>query len=254
MPERTGFWRRAVAFVIDGLIVCLALQCVAIIAFPLSNARVQASSGIERVFCRKLTAPPPGIAMPIDFEANFATDCRWSILGFDTAHTITVGRFTRDGNTTKTVSITVLANDQGVPIRGLSLNLLLGPLFVLFRCWSDGQRGSPGRRLCGMRLLVAVDGEDISPPRAVLSLRYLVFVLPGIPIWLLDFYAGLYPSFALFGGPFIPIMIGSITFAWMAAIWASLAIIRRRDAFYDIAAGTVVRRAAQQRPIRSDTR
>lgn len=242
MLEYVGFWRRSVAFVIDCLIVGLALQCIGVIAFPLSDARIQSSSGIERVSCRKLTAPPPGVAIPIDFGANFATDCRWSIMGFDTAHTITVGRFTRDGNITKTASVAVFADDQGLPIRGLSLDLFLGPLFVLLRWLFDGRQGSPGRRLCRVRLLAASGSEDVPPPRAKLTLRYLVFALPGVPGWLLSFYAGLYPSFALLQGPFFSILIGSSALAGLAIIWAVIAIVRRRDTFYDVVAATVVRR------------
>ncbi|MFG5119650.1 RDD family protein [Methylorubrum sp. POS3] len=245
MPERAGFWRRAIAFVIDGLIVGLALQSVAVIAFPLSNARIQASSGIERVSCRNLTAPPPGIAIPSDFGANFSKDCRWNILGFDTAHTITVGRFTRDGIITKTASVTVFADDQGLPIRGFSLDILLGPLFILLRLLSDGRKGSPGRRLCKVRLLAVSGGDDVPPPRAKLTLRYFVFALPGAPSWLLSFYAGLYPSFALLQGSFVLILVGSSALAGLAFIWALFAIIRGRDAFYDVAAGTTARRAVQ---------
>lgn len=242
MPERAGFWRRAAAFVLDGLIVGLALQCVAVIAFPLSNARIQASSGIEHISCRKLPAPPPGIPIPIDFGANFATDCRWSILGFNTAHTITVGRSTREGSTTKTLSVTVLADDQGLPIRGLSLDLLFVPLFVLMRLLFDGQRGSPGRRLCGIRVLKPSGTEFDPPPRAALYVRYLVFALPSVPMWLSSIYGGLFPGFALLEGPFVPIVIGSSALSGVAIIWALIAIIRGRDAFYDVAAATVVRR------------
>ena len=56
--ERGGFWRRALALMIDAIIVSVILQLLGFALYPLSKGRVQFVSGIALLYCDKLDAVP----------------------------------------------------------------------------------------------------------------------------------------------------------------------------------------------------
>ncbi|WP_375464473.1 hypothetical protein [uncultured Methylobacterium sp.] len=85
MVERAGFRRGTGALLLDGLRVAVALQVAAVIAFPRSNGRIQATAGFEHVSCQRLTALPPGLSVPPEFDADFATTCLFSVSDRPTA-------------------------------------------------------------------------------------------------------------------------------------------------------------------------
>src|SRR4051794_35411605 len=110
---RTGFWRRAAACIVDGCIVGLALQALALVAFPLTEGRVQAGGGVNVRTCKRLGSPPAGLEVPAEFQANFAVECVSTLFALPTGRTATVGRITKEGSLTKTVSLTVMVDREG---------------------------------------------------------------------------------------------------------------------------------------------
>ncbi|MBN8941407.1 MAG: hypothetical protein J0H01_18010 [Rhizobiales bacterium] len=229
---------------IDGLLIALLLQLVAVIAFPLTDSRIRGALGISYTGCQPLRSLPAGIEISPNLQPNFARDCTASLFGLVTARWVTVGRQTRSGNVTTTVSTSFALDAQGKPTRGFDLNLLVLPLFLLLRWWGDQGRGSPGRRFFGMQLIAkAANGLQHPAPKA-LAKRYVIFAAPAV------IGSGLYVALVNWGGGTDAFsnpttdyaLFGLAILTTLAYVWPITAIVRRRDTFYDNAAGTAVMR------------
>ncbi len=260
MPELTdsvefargGFWRRTLAVLIDLIAVTAVLQLAALLLFPLSNGRVQFSGGpFNTITCERLEALPAGLEISAEFGANSITDCRQSLLGLPTARTLKVSRIIQDGAVTKIAEIPHRLDAQGNPIRGWPLEIFVLPLLIAFRFSLDRTSGSfaggsPGRRICRVRLSDAFDGRY--PPLAVLvERRYAVLALPLAPPWIWSAYGALFPGSELLAGPIYWLCwVGTGLPLLIAALEAADSIVRRKDAFYDHYAQTSVLRLGRQ--------
>jgi hypothetical protein len=239
--ERGGFWRRALALLADAIIVTVILQLLAFALYPLSNGRVQFVSGVAMLHCDKLDAVPKGVTVPADFDATSITDCRHTLFGLTSARIVTVARATQNGAITTTKFISHSLDAQGKPIVGPTLDGLIWILLLAMRSAFDrGSRGTPARRLCRVRLSNAADGQS-PPPAPTVTRRYAVLTLPLLPllIWSLMLQpimcAEAVASIWLTLGMILPavVLLGAVGLAVVA-------IIQRRDTWYDRFAGTSV--------------
>jgi hypothetical protein len=193
--QRSGFWRRVLALVIDVIIVTLLAQCLAMALFPLSGGRVQFANGFNLMYCDKLDAVPEGVNVPADFGATSITDCRQGPLpGLPSSRLLRVNKFTQDGAITRTRTITGFLDTSGKPVTPLTLDGTVMPLLLVLRFLFDrgrgtrggpgthGGRGTPGRRICRIRLAGA-DGE-MPPPAAAMNRRYAALALSLGPLLL----------------------------------------------------------------------
>jgi hypothetical protein len=239
--ERGGFWRRALALVIDAIIVTVILQLLGFALYPLSKGRVQFVSGIALLYCDKLDAVPEGVPVPADFNPTSITDCRHALFGLTTARIVTVARTRQTGAITTTKFIAQPIDAQGKPIIGPTLDSLIWILVLAMRAALDrGSRSTPGRRLCRVRLSNAAGGQS-PPPAPTVTRRYAVLMLPLLPllIWSLmlqpimraEAIDSVWSSLLLI----LPgvILLGAVGFAVVA-------VVRRRDTWYDRFAGTSV--------------
>jgi uncharacterized membrane protein len=237
--ERGGVWRRVLALLIDVIAISAVLQLLAIVLFPLSHGGVQFAGGlIYGTTCEKLEKVPDGISLPADFAANSITDCRQSLFGLTSARVLRITRITQNGALTKTVYIARMLDADGAPTAGLPLDVLLLPLLLALRFALDHGRGSPGRRLCRIRLRNASNGEAASA--SALRRRYAVLLAVLSPALIWSFYAAFVVSadesasviLSIQAAVHIPVLILALQ-ALHAAFW-------RQDAWSDRFAGTGV--------------
>jgi hypothetical protein len=252
---RGGFWRRALALFVDLVAVVAVLQVTALALFPLSNGHVQFSAGLLYTLnCEYLEKAPKGLSISVEFDANSIADCQQSLLGLPTSRALSVSRITRDSAVTKVTQIRHMLDADGKPASGLPLDILILPLlialrFALDRIGGSLVGGSPGRRICGIRLSSGWNGQ-YPPPAASVNRRYLALALPLAPVWIWSSCAALFPGPELVDprlywlcwvGTGIPLLI--------AALEAADSIIRRRDAFYDRFAGTSVLHLGEKKAV-----
>jgi hypothetical protein len=247
--ERGGFWRRALALLIDALVTTLILQLLAFALFPLSNGRVQSTGGLVLLYCDTLAAVPEGVSVPADFAATSIKDCRSGIFGLTSARMVRVTRFTQNGLIATTREITHLLDAEGKPFTGPTLDFLRLPLLFAMRFLFDCGGGTPGRRVCRLRLSAATDGP-IPPPVSAAGRRYAAQVLPVAPLvvwsalqWRLVDAA---PADSLWLAlllviPGVAVLIGVPISAY--------AIIYRRDAWYDRFGATRVLRLDRNKAV-----
>jgi hypothetical protein len=138
---------------------------------------------------------------------------------------------------------------DGKPASGLPLDILILPLLIALRFALDRNGGSPGRRICCIRLSSGLNGR-FPPPAASMKRRYAAQALPLAPVWIWSSYAALFPGPELadpmwywlcWVGTGIPLLI--------AALEAADSIIRRSDAFYDRFARTSVLRLDEKKAV-----
>jgi hypothetical protein len=243
--ERGGVWRRVLAFVVDIIAISAVLQLLAIALFPLSHGRVQFAGGlIYGTTCDKLEKVPDGFLLPAGFAANSITDCRQSLFGLTSSRVLRVARITQNGAITKVVSVAQMLDADGAPTTGLALDLLLLPLLLALRFALDRGRGSPGRRLCRIRVRHASSGETASI--SALCRRYAVLLAVFVPVLIWSFYASLVVSgdenptafLAIQAAVFIPALILALQ-TLNAAFW-------RRDGWHDRFARTAALQVDRQ--------
>jgi hypothetical protein len=236
---RGGFWRRALAILIDLIAIGAVLQLAALVLFPLSNGHVQFSSGpFHALNCQNLESVPEPLAISAEFGPNSITDCRRTLFGLPTARTLNLSRITEDGGVTKVAQVRHMLDADGMPVRGWPLEIFILPLLIALRFWLDHGRGSPGRRICRLRL---ADGMDrLPPPPTSLNGRYAALALPLAPLWLWSAYGALFPGQELGTAMYWLYWVATVLPLLIATLEAADSIIRRRDTFYDRFAQTSV--------------
>jgi hypothetical protein len=238
---RGGFWRRALAILIDLIAIGAVLQLAALVLFPLSNGRVQFSGGpFYALNCQNLASVPEGLAIAAEFGPNSITDCRQTLFGLPTARTLSLNRITQDDGVTKVAQVRHMLDAKGKAVRGWPLEIFILPLLIALRFWLDHGRGSPGRRICHLRLADGMDG--LQPPPTSLNGRYAALALPLAPLWLWSAYGALFPGPELGAAMYWLCWVGTVVPLLIATLEAADSIIRRRDTFYDRFAQTSVLR------------
>src|SRR5664279_2006524 len=100
---RGGFWRRWAATLVDSIVVMFPFQILAAVLFAVTAGMVQMDSGFFSV-CAGVKTIPEFLDPPPPRDSNFARVCRISFFGAPTGAILTVGRTTREGASTTTVS------------------------------------------------------------------------------------------------------------------------------------------------------
>jgi hypothetical protein len=245
---RGGFWRRALAILIDLIAISAVLQLAALALFPLSSGRVQFSgSPFYALSCQKLEAVPEGLALSAEFGPDSITDCRQSLFGLPTARTLNLDRITQDGGVTKVAQVRHMLDANGKAVRGWPLEIFILPLLIALRFWLDHGRGSPGRRICRLRLVDGMDG--LQPPPTSLNGRYAALALPLAPLWIWSAYGALFPGSELGAAIYWLCWVGIVLPLLIATLEASDSIVRRRDTFYDRFAQTSVLRLDKENAV-----
>jgi uncharacterized RDD family membrane protein YckC len=246
---RAGFWRRLIAFIIDGIIVSLPIQILVVVLFALTNGAVQTTSGIAFSNCLKtpqLSELPQGLDPPPPTGSNRAVICSTSLFGLETARRLTVSRVTKDGVVTKTFSRTYALDAQGNPRNVISLDSVVFLALFIYLIAMEHRLGATwGKRLLGIRVADIDRPERVGIPLRKAVFRNLLIWACAVPLLVV-----LLISMIVSHGDLELLMEGSF-FIWfaIAAVLALVGcllvlvqIVRKLDPIYDKIAGTAVLR------------
>ena len=253
---RAGFWRRWLALWIDGIIISLPFQVVVAILFAATSGRIQQgvdgiSAGMGLTYCSKRQAVPDGLAPPPPAGSNFARECNVYFFGAQTARTLLVGRDTKEGAITKTVSRYYMLDRHGRPIDGVSADGIVTMAFIAYLFAMEARTGaSLGDRAMRIRVVDAAVPAAPSVPLRKIVTRYLAASVGFLPMLAV---ALAYLSLAYLYGADLEEISASSIFTWLGitgaaafgwVIFLTVQIIRKRDPLYDRIAGTAVVRVA----------
>jgi uncharacterized RDD family membrane protein YckC len=232
LPERSGFWRRFGALVVDAFIIAIGLQLLGIPAYAVSGGHVQ--SNIAHIdFCYHLDdSIPPGLKIPPGFQAKYVYYCEHRLFGLPTGRSVAIYQQPQPHPGTN-VYLTVPVDAYGKPLSGnwLDLQWLLILALLGFRIGCEREHGqTTGKRVMRVRVVQIVPGTGGFSAAAK---RNLAFFLP------VQFF-----PLAKIGAPLWLVLIGFAVFC-AAIVWQ---IVSRRDTYYDKAAGTAVVRATTHSP------
>jgi uncharacterized RDD family membrane protein YckC len=246
---RAGFWRRSLALLIDGIIISLPFQVVVAILFAATSGRIQQVGGLTYTNCSIRQTVPDGLAPP-PAGSNFARECNVYFFGAQTARTLEVGRVTKEGVVTKTVSRHYMLDRHGRPIDGVSADWIVIMAFIAYLLATEARTGATlGDRAMRIRVVDAAVPAAPSVPLRKIVTRYLVASVGFLPM--------LAVALALayqYGADFEEIAASNI-FTWLGitaaaafgwVIFLTVQIIRKRDPLYDRIAGTAVLRVAMR--------
>jgi hypothetical protein len=100
---RARFWRRLLSLVVDSIIIMLPFQILAAALFSVTAGMIQMHGGFFHT-CEDGEYTPQTLDPPPPHDSNFMRVCRTSFFGATTGAVLTVGRVTREGTTTTTVT------------------------------------------------------------------------------------------------------------------------------------------------------
>jgi len=242
---RAGFWRRWLATLIDAIIVTLPFQILASILFALTAGTVQMESGFFSA-CAPAGTIPQALDPPPPHDSNFARVCHTSFFGATTGATLTVGRTTKEGVTTTTVSQTYMLDKDGGPINGTSIDGIVGLAFLAYlvvMVWRTGR--SLGARVTKVRIVDTENPGASGVPLRKAIIRYLAMAIGAVPAFAILIY-----RYAIYGGSADAVFTADF-FQWFiyaaafGALWVIVLILQiamKKDPVYDRLAGTAVLR------------
>ena len=228
LGRRAGFWRRIGAFLCDAIIITVPLLFVFAGIYAISHGTVQGSAIFSRCQdARQMSQLLEGLNPPPPAGSNFAQLCVGSNFGLEAGRWLVVGRVTKEGIVTKTISRSYGVDAESRITKVTRLDGL--PFLVLFVYlvtleWRFG--ATLGKRLLRIRVFDAAHPV----PMLVVILVHLIVYRDDLE--------------ALFSTNF---------FIWFAAagilgqvwnLWVFVDIVRKRDPIYDKIAGTAALRAA----------
>lgn len=240
---RAGFWRRWLATVIDAIVVMLPFQMLAAVLFAMTAGMIQMDSGLF-TNCQVGKTIPQGLDPPPPHDSNFIRVCRVSFFGATTGAILTVGRVTREGNTTTTISQGYMLDKDGTPVRGQSIDWIVQIAFIVYligMIWKSGR--TVGARVVGVRVIDAANPGASSVPLLKTIGRYLVMMIGAVPsfavlIFQLATQRGV--ADAMFTGEFFRWFTYAALFGGLWTIVLIVQIAMKTDPIYDRLAGTAV--------------
>lgn len=242
---RAGFWRRWLATLIDSIVVALPFEALAAILFAVTAGAVQMDSGLFRT-CAPTKNIPRGLNPSPPHDSNFATVCQTSFFGAPTGATLTVGRSTREGARTTTVSQAYRLGTDGQPIHGTSIDGIVEPAFLAYlvgMVWKTGR--TLGARVVGVRVVDARRPDTPGVPLGKVLIRYLAMAIGAVPMFAVLIYqveAVGGSADAMFTASFFRwfMYAGILGLLWVIVLTVQIA--RKTDPVYDRLAGTAVLR------------
>ncbi len=242
---RAGFWRRWLATLIDAIIVTLPFQILAAVLFTLTAGMVQMESGFYNACAATKTIPQTLDPSP-PHDSNFARVCQTSFFGATTGATLTVGRITKEGAVTTTVTQTYMLDKEGRPVNGTSIDgvvVLAFLAYLVVMVWRNGR--TLGARVTKVRVVDRENPGTSGIPLRKAIIRYLTMATGAVPAFALLIYRRTAygdSADAVFTADFFHWFLYTAAFGavWMIVLIAQIAW--KTDPIYDRLAGTAVLR------------
>ncbi len=248
-----GFWRRAIAYSVDGFIVWLfAAILVGItvgLLYAATNGAIQFGGGFDLIQCANvdLAELPEGLDPPPPAQPTFARDCRNFVFGFlETARGLTVGRVTKKGSMTTTLYRSYVLGADGKLRRAVSLNWLPPLLFFIYLVALQSRFGTTlGMRLMHIRVVNVEAPERVGVPLGRAVVRNLLLwagLAPMLAVFL-GFAVAYHGDLeAMFSGIFFTCLFAAALLAMAYYVWI-LVDLGDEDPIYDRIARTAVLRS-----------
>lgn len=240
---RAGLWRRWLATLVDSIIIMLPFQILAALLFTLTAGTVQMNSGFY-TFCAPAPTIPQSLEPPPPHDSNFARVCQVSFFGAPTGATLTVGRTTREGSTTKTVSQGYMLDQDGKPVHGTSIDGIVWLVLLIYlvgMIWKTGR--TFGARIAGVRVMDSAESGLAGVPLRKAIIRYLAMAIGFVPMFAVLIYQNTVSgggAEAMFVGNFFQWFVYAGGFAVLWVVVLIFQIAAKKDPFYDRLAGTAV--------------
>jgi uncharacterized RDD family membrane protein YckC len=240
---RGGFWRRWLATLIDCVVVMLPFQILAAVLFNLTAGMVQMDGGLYS-FCAPADKIPEFLNPPPPHDSNFARVCRFSFFGVPNGATLTVGRTTREGSTTTTVTQGYMLDKDGTPINGTSIDGLVELALLAYlvgMIWKTGR--TLGARVVGLRVIDTAQPGISGIPIHKAVIRYLAMAIGFVPMFAALIYQSIVTNRsadAMFTGSFFRWFMFAGAFGMLWTIVLIIQIAMKKDPIYDRLAGTAV--------------
>jgi uncharacterized RDD family membrane protein YckC len=242
-PRRGGFWRRWLATLIDAVIVMLPFQALAAILFSLTAGMIQLDNGLFRT-CTVSREIPAALDPPPPHDSNFSNVCHFWFFTMKNGAVMIVGRTTRDGAVTTTVTEGYMLDANDKPIKGYNIDWIVWLSLVAYLAlmiWKSGR--SLGGRVVNLRVIDTTDPGAINVPLRKAFLRYLAMAIGFVPVFALLLFrrltVGDNPD-ELFTTGFFQWFLGAGLIAMVWTIVLIVQVARKRDPWYDRLAGTAV--------------
>jgi hypothetical protein len=194
--------------------------------------------------CADGTTIPQGLNPPPPRDSNFMRVCGVSFFGATTGATLTVGRVTREGGSTTTVSQGYMLDKEGTPIQGTSIDWIYQLAFVAYlvaMVWKTGK--TLGARAAGIGVIdVANPGASGVPLGRAIG-RYLAMMIGIVPTLALLSYQSVTTggnADAVFTGQFFQWFTYAAVFGGLWTIVLIFQMGLKIDPVYDRLAGTAV--------------
>jgi uncharacterized RDD family membrane protein YckC len=239
---RGGFWRRWLATLIDCLVVIIPFQILAVVLFSVTAGMVQMDSGLYS-FCAPAEKIPEFLTPAPPHDSNFARVCRFSFFGAPNGAILTVGRTTREGTTTTTVTQGYMLDKDGTPINGTAIDWFVQLALLAYlvgMIWKTGR--TLGARCLGIRVADAAEPGAAAVPLGKVIVRYLAMIIGVVPMIAVLIYqrATKGSADAMFTADFFHWFVYAGVFAVLWLIVLMYQIVRKTDPVYDRLAGTAV--------------
>jgi uncharacterized RDD family membrane protein YckC len=244
IEPRAGFWRRSLAFMIDVIIVSLPFQIIGAILFFATSGWVQQSGGVTYTSCAIIKMVPDRLVPPPPAGSNFARQCSVYFFGAETARRLQVGRVTKEGITTKTVSRGYMLDRDGQPINGVSINWMVMMVFIAYLLAMETRTSATlGNLAVRIRVIETAEPDYLGVPFRKVIIRYLVMLIGFVPLITVALVYGVRY------GEDLEAIADSNFFTWLRiagiaavgwGIFLTVQVARKRDPLYDRIAGTAV--------------
>lgn len=237
-PKRLsgGFWRRAVAALIDWIIVGALVSTVGVLAYGPTGGVVRVQQAVlMSTNCNPTKAIPAGLGLPPGFRIDSAVVCTSSFAGHEVNRFVKVTQTDRSGMTFTTQWRAGAIDTKGQVLpRVFFADSLIGPILLVSLVLIEGVIGtSPGKAVMGLQVVGHRSGAPFLRGALARNLAlYGAWAANGLSAIL----SGLNPDMAGAGLTF------NVALALlMLAPFVAMAF-QRPDPFYDLWAGARVRR------------
>jgi len=190
---RAGFARRILAFLIDTLIVSVAVQLTVVVLFFATSGRVQIIGDLNYTSCIVLKTVPDGLVPPPPPGVNYVRQCNVTFFGAPTAKILQVGLI-KDGAPEKDSPVvksvpkgtltSYMLDRDGRPIQGIRLlDWFAGLVLFLYLVAFETRSGAtPGSRATGIRVIDAAAPARRGAPLGKALTRYAAMLIGALPL------------------------------------------------------------------------
>ena len=234
-----GFWRRALAALIDWILVGALVSTVGVVAYGPTGGQVRLQQAVlMSTNCNPTKTIPAGMALPPKFRIDEAVLCTSTFAGHEINRFVKVTQIDRSGMTFTTQWRALAIDGQGRALpRVFFVDSLIGLLLLVGLTlleWAIGV--SPGKAVMGLRVVGGRSGKPTLRGSLVRNLvLYGAWAVTGL-VTVVGALGGPNPNVGSVGTT-MSITLSLVMLAPFVAM-----VFQRPDPFYDLWAGVRVRR------------